>query len=51
MNKWKKHYNERRIHKRLDNQFPQQSCDDNYTCADLLRQPEALNPEEKSRIG
>jgi len=49
MNRWKKHYNERRLHGSLSDQSPQQIWDDYYASVDLLRQPEAEKPEEKSR--
>jgi hypothetical protein len=49
MNRWKKHYNERRLHGSLSDQSPQQIWDDYYASVDLLRQPEADKPEEKSR--
>ena len=49
MNRWKKHYNERRLHGSLGDKSPQQAWDDYYAGVDLLRQPEAAKPEEKSR--
>ncbi len=49
MNRWKKHYNERRLHGSLGDKSPQQAWDDYYASVNLLRQPEASKPEEKSR--
>lgn len=49
MNRWKKHYNERRLHGSLGDKSPQQAWDDYYAGVNLLRQPEAAKPEEKSR--
>ncbi len=49
MNRWKKHYNENRLHGSLGDKSPQQVWDDYYEGFNLRRQPEAAKPEEKSR--
>lgn len=49
MNRWKKHYNERRLHGGLCDKSEQQAWDDYYAGVDLLKQPEATKPEEKSK--
>jgi hypothetical protein len=49
MNRWEKHYNERRLHGGIDDKSPQQAWDEYYAGVDLLRQPVAAKPEEKSR--
>jgi len=49
MNRWKKHYNEQRLHGSLGDKSPQQIWDDYYAGINLLEQPIAAKPEEKSR--
>ena len=49
MNRWKTHYNEKRFHGSLKDRSPQQIWDDYYAGVELLRQPAAAKPEEKSR--
>jgi hypothetical protein len=48
-NRWKKHYNESRLHGSLGDKSPQMIWDDYYAGVDLLGQQEAAKPEEKSR--
>lgn len=48
-NRWKKHYNEHRLHGSLGDKSPQMIWDDYYAGIDLLGQPVAAKPEEKSR--
>jgi transposase InsO family protein len=49
MNRWKKHYNEQRLHGSLGDKSPQQIWNDYYAGINLLEQPRAAKPEEKSR--
>ena len=49
MHRWKKHYNERRLHGSLNDQSPQKIWDDYYASVPLIGQPQADKPEEKSR--
>jgi putative transposase len=49
MNRWKKQYNERRLHGSLGDQSPQQIWYDYYVSVDLLRQPATAKPKEKSK--
>ncbi len=49
MNRWKKHYNERRLHGSCGDKSPQQAWDDYYAGVNLFRQSEAAKPEEKLR--
>jgi len=49
MNRWKKHYNEKRLHGSLGDKSPQQIWNDYYAGINLLEQPTAAKLEEKSR--
>lgn len=49
MNRWRTHYNERRLHGSLGDKSPQQIWDDYTESIHLLKQTEAAKPEEKSR--
>jgi len=49
MNRWRKHYNERRLHGSLGDKAPQRIWNDYYESIDLLGQPKAAKPEDKSR--
>ena len=49
INRWKRHYNEKRLHGGLGDKSPQQTWDVYYAGVDLFRQLEAAKPYEKSR--
>ncbi|WP_052273494.1 DDE-type integrase/transposase/recombinase [Flavihumibacter solisilvae] len=49
LNRWKKFYNEQRLHGSLGNKTPMQVWDEHYRSVEPLGPPLAAKPEEKSR--